>query len=215
MLAELGPAKTDTEAKRNVAVAMRLVSSELGNTATICRKSYVHPMVIARYLDDGETIASAAISARSGERGAGALAGGAGADRLSRQTFSGAAEGGVSSERADRRGFSPSEASDIRTFRSMPTSDTKSIRWSDDGRAVRILDQRQLPEREEYRELRTVDEVCDAIATLAVRGAPAIGIAGAMGMVLALDESTATSSDDMRRLTRRARDAFAARARPR
>ena len=36
---------------------MRLVSSELGNTPTICRKSYVHPMVIARYLDDGETIA--------------------------------------------------------------------------------------------------------------------------------------------------------------
>ena len=46
-----------TEAKRNVALAMRLVSSELGNTPTICRKSYVHPMVVARYLDEGETIA--------------------------------------------------------------------------------------------------------------------------------------------------------------
>jgi DNA topoisomerase-1 len=56
VLAELGPAKSPTEAKRNVALAMRLVSSELGNTATICRKSYVHPMVPARYLDDGETI---------------------------------------------------------------------------------------------------------------------------------------------------------------
>ena len=56
VLAELGPAKSETEAKRNVALAMRLVSSELGNTATICRKSYVHPMVIARYLDEGETI---------------------------------------------------------------------------------------------------------------------------------------------------------------
>lgn len=56
VLAELGPAKSETEAKRNVALAMRLVSSELGNTPTICRKSYVHPMVIARYLDDGETI---------------------------------------------------------------------------------------------------------------------------------------------------------------
>src|ERR1044071_9941385 len=65
----------------------------------------------------------------------------------------------------------------------------ESIRWSDDGRAVRILDQRLLPEREEYRELRTVEEVRDAIATLSIRGAPAIGIAGAMGMVLALDES--------------------------
>jgi DNA topoisomerase I len=56
VLAELGPAKTPNEAKRNVALAMRLVSSELGNTPTICRKSYVHPIVIARYLDDGETI---------------------------------------------------------------------------------------------------------------------------------------------------------------
>src|SRR4051794_11079802 len=56
VLAELGPASSETEAKRNVALAMRLVSSELGNTPTICRKSYVHPVVVARYLDEGETI---------------------------------------------------------------------------------------------------------------------------------------------------------------
>lgn len=56
VLAELGPPRSPTEAKRNVAMAMRLVSSELGNTPTVCRSSYVHPMVIARYLDDGETI---------------------------------------------------------------------------------------------------------------------------------------------------------------
>ncbi|NUP55418.1 MAG: DNA topoisomerase IB [Gemmatimonadaceae bacterium] len=56
VLAELGPAASPTEAKRNVATAMRLVASELGNTPAICRSSYVHPIVIARYLDDGETI---------------------------------------------------------------------------------------------------------------------------------------------------------------
>jgi DNA topoisomerase I len=56
VLAEIGPARSPTEAKRNVALAMRLVGSELGNTATVCRASYVHPMVIARYLDAGETI---------------------------------------------------------------------------------------------------------------------------------------------------------------
>jgi DNA topoisomerase-1 len=56
VLAELPPAASATEAKRNVALAMRLVSAELGNTPTICRKSYVHPIVIARYLDHGETI---------------------------------------------------------------------------------------------------------------------------------------------------------------
>jgi DNA topoisomerase-1 len=56
VLAELGPADTPTEAKRNVATAMRLVAAELGNTPAICRASYVHPIVVARYLDDGEVI---------------------------------------------------------------------------------------------------------------------------------------------------------------
>jgi DNA topoisomerase-1 len=56
VLAEIGPARNEREAKRNVAMAMRLVSSELGNTPTICRKSYVHPIVVARYLDEGDTI---------------------------------------------------------------------------------------------------------------------------------------------------------------
>jgi DNA topoisomerase-1 len=57
VLAELGPARSETEAKRNVALAMRIVASELGNTPAICRASYVHPIVLARYLDEGETIA--------------------------------------------------------------------------------------------------------------------------------------------------------------
>jgi DNA topoisomerase-1 len=35
---------------------MRLVAAELGNTPAICRTSYVHPIVVARYLDEGETI---------------------------------------------------------------------------------------------------------------------------------------------------------------
>jgi len=56
VLAELGPADSPTEAKRNVATTMRLVASELGNTPAICRSSYVHPLVVARYVDDGETI---------------------------------------------------------------------------------------------------------------------------------------------------------------
>lgn len=71
----------------------------------------------------------------------------------------------------------------------------EAIRWSDDGRAVRILDQRCLPGAEVYRDLRSVDDVRDAIATLSVRGAPAIGIAGAMGMVLAIDEAQRAGTD--------------------
>ena len=41
---------------RNVLTAVRLVAAELGNTPAICRASYVHPIVIARYVDDGLTI---------------------------------------------------------------------------------------------------------------------------------------------------------------
>jgi DNA topoisomerase-1 len=56
VLAELGPATSVAEAKRNVMTAMRLVAAELGNTPAICRASYVHPLVVARYVDAGETI---------------------------------------------------------------------------------------------------------------------------------------------------------------
>jgi DNA topoisomerase-1 len=69
VLAELGPARSEREAKRNVALAMRLVSSELGNTPTICRKSYVHPIVVARYLDEGDAIALPAARRTASDRG--------------------------------------------------------------------------------------------------------------------------------------------------
>ena len=69
VLAELGPARSATEGKRNVALAMRLVSTELGNTPTICRASYVHPLIIARYLDEGETIPLSRARRRSPDLG--------------------------------------------------------------------------------------------------------------------------------------------------
>lgn len=78
------------------------------------------------------------------------------------------------------------------------------ITWSPDGSGVRILDQRELPEREVYRDLRSVDEVYDAIRTLAVRGAPAIGIAGAMGLSLALDRQEAARGEAGTKLSRAA-----------
>jgi methylthioribose-1-phosphate isomerase len=49
---------------------------------------------------------------------------------------------------------------------------------------VVVIDQRRLPEHCVEWELMSIDEVCDAIRTLAVLGAPAIGIAGAMGLVV-------------------------------
>ena len=73
----------------------------------------------------------------------------------------------------------------------------RAVAWSGDGTAIRIIDQRQLPEREVFRDLTTIDDVCDAIATLAVRGAPAIGIAGAMGLVVSVANDAAPRPADL------------------
>lgn len=62
----------------------------------------------------------------------------------------------------------------------------QAVRWTEDGLGVRIIDQRELPVRLVERDLRSLGDVTEAIRTLAVRGAPAIGIAGAMGLVAAL-----------------------------
>jgi DNA topoisomerase-1 len=56
ILADLGPAKSAREAERNVALACKLVSTELGNTPAVCRSAYIHPVVLERYLK-GKTIA--------------------------------------------------------------------------------------------------------------------------------------------------------------
>ncbi len=58
-----------------------------------------------------------------------------------------------------------------------------TIEWVDDH--VRLIDQRLLPGRLELVEAYTLDQLCDYIGDLAVRGAPALGAAGAMGVALA------------------------------
>jgi methylthioribose-1-phosphate isomerase len=59
----------------------------------------------------------------------------------------------------------------------------RTIDWVDG--AVVIIDQTALPGREEWLRLSTVDELVAAIIRLAVRGAPALGVAGALGVALA------------------------------
>lgn len=61
--------------------------------------------------------------------------------------------------------------------------DLRPMVW-DDG-VLRMLDQRVLPRAEVWLELRTWQEVAEAIRDMAVRGAPAIGVAAGYGMVLA------------------------------
>jgi methylthioribose-1-phosphate isomerase len=58
-----------------------------------------------------------------------------------------------------------------------------TIEWRDG--AVRLIDQRRLPEELVLLDCRSVDELWDAITSLAIRGAPALGAAGAMGVALA------------------------------
>lgn len=61
-----------------------------------------------------------------------------------------------------------------------------SVSWAREGRAVRIVDQRHLPQRLVVRDVESLADVCESIRTLAVRGAPAIGVFAAMGLACVL-----------------------------
>ena len=68
----------------------------------------------------------------------------------------------------------------------MSTTETTSVQaiiWQ--SPVLKLLDQRQLPHKQEWIECKTVTQVIDAIRAMVVRGAPAIGIAAAYGVVLA------------------------------
>ncbi|MBI4247104.1 MAG: S-methyl-5-thioribose-1-phosphate isomerase [Candidatus Rokubacteria bacterium] len=67
------------------------------------------------------------------------------------------------------------------------------VRW-EPGR-LRLLDQTRLPVEETTRDYERWEDVADAIRTLVVRGAPAIGVAAAFGVVLAARQSRATTFD--------------------
>jgi len=72
----------------------------------------------------------------------------------------------------------------------------KTLEWTDAG--VRFIDQTKLPTEEVYVTCKTYQEVADAIRTMIVRGAPAIGVAAAMGVALGVRDSQATDLDGLR-----------------
>src|SRR5947209_9357206 len=74
----------------------------------------------------------------------------------------------------------------------------QTLEWTEAG--VRFIDQRKLPMEEVYVTSRTYEEVADAISTMVVRGAPAIGVAGAMGIALGMKAAAAKarSGDELR-----------------
>jgi methylthioribose-1-phosphate isomerase len=71
----------------------------------------------------------------------------------------------------------------------------KTVEWTAEG--VRMIDQRLLPTEEKYLILRSCEEVAESIKDMVVRGAPAIGVAAAMGLAIGLKQAVATSTPDL------------------
>jgi len=74
-------------------------------------------------------------------------------------------------------------------------SSLRTVEWKDN--AVIMIDQTKLPSKLEYVKFTDYNEVADAIRTLVVRGAPAIGVSGAFGMALAAINSHAKTQEEL------------------
>src|SRR5881296_998172 len=72
----------------------------------------------------------------------------------------------------------------------------KTIEWTDEG--VRMIDQRKLPMVEEYPVFKNYRDIAGAIRSMVVRGAPAIGVAAAMGIALGVRDSKARNVSELR-----------------
>jgi methylthioribose-1-phosphate isomerase len=73
----------------------------------------------------------------------------------------------------------------------------KTLEWTDDG--VRFIDQTKLPTEEVYVTCKDYEEVATAIRDMIVRGAPAIGVAAAMGIALGLRDAEGDHVSELRR----------------
>ncbi|MHB8214671.1 MAG: S-methyl-5-thioribose-1-phosphate isomerase [Candidatus Sulfotelmatobacter sp.] len=73
----------------------------------------------------------------------------------------------------------------------------QTLEWTEQG--VRFIDQTKLPMEETYLTCKTHEQVADAIRTMVVRGAPAIGVAAAMGIALGVNSSKAENVGDLKR----------------
>ena len=83
-------------------------------------------------------------------------------------------------------------APDLLLLRTAPKA-PRTLRWT--GAALELLDQTQLPGTVTYRRCTTLEDVRDAIVTLQVRGAPAIGLAAAWGLVLGMADQDALPAE--------------------
>jgi len=82
----------------------------------------------------------------------------------------------------------------------------ETIRWVGGMEGhIELVDQTLLPEQFEYIECNTLKEIWDAIKMLRVRGAPAIGIAGAMGVLLGIKNAHVDTSEELLEAVRQAK----------
>jgi methylthioribose-1-phosphate isomerase len=73
----------------------------------------------------------------------------------------------------------------------------QTLEWTDSG--VRFIDQTKLPTEETYVNCTTAEQVADVIRNMVVRGAPAIGVAAAMGIALGIKNSKAEKGADLKK----------------
>ncbi|PYX85605.1 MAG: S-methyl-5-thioribose-1-phosphate isomerase [Acidobacteria bacterium] len=73
----------------------------------------------------------------------------------------------------------------------------QTLEWTDAG--VRFIDQTKLPTEETYVTCQTYEQVADVIRNMVVRGAPAIGVAAAMGIALGMKNSKAETGGDLKK----------------
>src|ERR1700733_13401031 len=94
----------------------------------------------------------------------------------------------------------------IRVVQRLPTTNDErattnrmiqTLEWTDSG--VRFIDQTKLPTEKTYVTAKTYEEVADVIRNMVVRGAPAIGVAAAMGVALGVKNSKAESVAELKR----------------
>ena len=70
----------------------------------------------------------------------------------------------------------------------------ETIQWTDAG--VVMIDQTKLPREEVYVTCRTYQDVAEAIRSMVIRGAPAIGVAAAMGVALGMQTAKTEAEFD-------------------
>ncbi|ADN50222.1 S-methyl-5-thioribose-1-phosphate isomerase [Vulcanisaeta distributa] len=102
---------------------------------------------------------------------------------------------------------------DIEELKNKIKPKLRPIIWRDEDNTLILLDQRKLPFEEVYVELRDPVSTADAIRQMIVRGAPAIGITAAYGMVLAIAHGNTSTLDEALKELARAREVLNA-ARP-